>query len=111
MRFSQRWKSLLQSGATALLTALIALAFLPGGAAADPPQKAQPTAVIAVNYANVLTNHNDIARTGANLSETILKLSNVKPAYGNGTGFGKLFTMKVDGQMYAQPLYVSQINH
>ena len=36
---------------------------------------------------NVLTQHNNNARTGANLSETILKTSNVKV-----TTFGKLFT-------------------
>ncbi len=50
---------------------------------------------------SVLTWHNNNQRTGANTSETILKTANVSVAT-----FGKLFTMPVDGQVYAQPLYV-----
>ena len=53
---------------------------------------------------NVLTQHNDNARTGANLSETILNTSNVRPGR-----FGKLFSRAVDGQIYTQPLYVSSL--
>jgi len=51
---------------------------------------------------NVLTYHNDQARTGQNLQETLLTPSTV-----NSNGFQKLFTYPVDGQIYAQPLYVS----
>ena len=53
---------------------------------------------------NVVTAHNDIARTGQNLNETILTPSNVNP-----TQFGKLFSQQVIGGVYAQPLYVSQL--
>src|SRR5262249_18308758 len=54
---------------------------------------------------SVLTQHNDISRTGANTSETILTVSNV-----NVTHFGKLFSLPVDAQVYAQPLYVPNVN-
>ena len=53
---------------------------------------------------NILTQHNDKARTGSNLNETILNTSNVRPGR-----FGRLFSRVVDGQIYGQPLYVSNL--
>src|SRR5260221_6997304 len=44
-------------------------------------------------------------RTGANTSETALTSSNVKMST-----FGKIFTIIVDDQVYAQPLYASNVN-
>jgi len=53
---------------------------------------------------NVLTYHNNAARTGQNLTETTLTLSNV-----NSTTFGKLFQVTLDGVVDAQPLFVSGV--
>ncbi|HZT77132.1 MAG TPA: hypothetical protein VFA27_10770 [Vicinamibacterales bacterium] len=52
----------------------------------------------------VLTHHNDTARTGQNLSETILTPSNV-----NVATFGKVGFLAVDGKVDAQPLYQSSV--
>ncbi len=51
------------------------------------------------------TYRNDLARSGVNPEESILTPANVNPY-----GFGKLFSLPVDGQVYAQPLYASLVN-
>jgi hypothetical protein len=49
---------------------------------------------------DVLTHHNNAARTGLQSAETILTPANV-----NAAQFGKIATLTVDGQLYAQPLF------
>jgi hypothetical protein len=52
----------------------------------------------------VLTSKNDNWRSGENTNETTLTLSNV-----NARTFGKRVAYPVDGQIYAQPLYVPNL--
>lgn len=52
----------------------------------------------------VTTSQYDSARTGANLHETQLT-----PAAVNVAHFGKLFSLKVDGDVYAEPLYFAGV--
>ncbi len=73
----------------ALLTTALAIALSP----------------LCFGQVNVLTYHNDAARTGQNLAESILTPALVKA----GT-FGKLLNVSVDGKVDAQPLYVSGVN-
>ena len=53
---------------------------------------------------SVLTQHNDNTRAGWNDNETALTTTNV-----NVQQFGELFTLAVDGQVYAQPLVVGHV--
>ncbi len=53
---------------------------------------------------SVLTYHNDVGRTGQNLSETILTTSNVKSA-----AFGKIGFLTVQGKVDAEPLYAPSL--
>ncbi|HEV2468729.1 MAG TPA: hypothetical protein VGS78_06010 [Candidatus Sulfotelmatobacter sp.] len=71
------------------------------------PSSALTSNVTVVNVASsaVLTYHNDDARDGAYLQEVTLNPSNV-----NSNQFGKLISYPVDGQIYAQPLYLPQVN-
>jgi outer membrane protein assembly factor BamB len=51
---------------------------------------------------DILTNRGDKARTGLNANETALT-----PSIVSSPSFGLLYNNPVDGQVYAQPLYVS----
>ena len=65
---------------------------------ATPPTTPAPTPAA---HTDVVTYKNDVARTGQNLTETILTLSNV-----NSTHFGRRTFMSTDGKVDAQPLYL-----
>ena len=58
-----------------------------------------------VSAAQIPTSQVDNARTGAYLNETVLTPQNVNPQQ-----FGKLFTLKVDGDVYAQPLFLAGVD-
>ncbi len=61
--------------------------------------------IVVFSQVDILTQHNDLARTGWNNQETILNTSNV-----NSNSFGLLYTRAVDDQIYAQPLVVTGVN-
>jgi len=67
-------------------------------------RSAMLTVTAASSSTDVLTYHNDSARTGQNLNESILTTSNV-----TATTFGKLSIYPADGRVDAQPLYVSNV--
>ncbi len=58
-----------------------------------------------VSQVNVLSNHNNLKRTGWNDNETILTKQNVTPET-----FTKLFAKPVDDQIYTQPLIISNVS-
>ena len=58
----------------------------------------------AASAVAVLTYHNDNLRTGQNVTESILTTANV-----NSSTFGKLFSLPVDGPIFAQPLYMPAV--
>jgi hypothetical protein len=66
------------------------------------------SATFAATYApiNVTTYHYDNARTGQNTQETILTPANV-----NSTQFGQLFSVPVQGFVFAQPLYLANVQN
>lgn len=74
----------------------------------------QPTALLTLSLLailcataysqDVLTYHNNNARTGLNNKETTLTPANVNVAH-----FGKLFTIPADGLVDAQPLFLSNL--
>lgn len=77
-----------------------------GGSRSKPPGSSpSPTPSPTPSEVNVLTYHNDNARTAQNLTETTLTTSNVA-----ASSFGKVAFYSVDGKVDAEPLYVSGVN-
>jgi hypothetical protein len=74
----------------------------------NPPQAAssatQTSTPVPPGAVNILTYHDDNARTGENANETILKPGNVNPRE-----FGKVGFLSVQGLVDAEPLYVSHV--
>ena len=76
------------------------------GPTPSPTPTATPvtTPTPAPSTVNIPTWHMNNARTGLNDQETLLTPANV-----SGGSFGKLFSYAVDGYIYAQPLYISNL--
>lgn len=106
----------LAAPALALVLVTACGAHVDGGAAGDEPAgdadaagregdagvpDAQPA---AARRPGVYTQHNDPARTGSYTAETALDVRSVAAAT-----FGKLLELPVDGDVYAQPLYVPDV--
>ena len=70
---------------------------------ADPTRSASAT-VAVTDLGGIYTYHADAARTGQNLREYALT-----PASVASTAFGRRWTCPVDGEVYAQPLYVANV--
>jgi hypothetical protein len=61
-------------------------------------------AVSAPGQVNVATGQYDVGRSGSNPAEIVLNTSNI-----NSSQFGLLFSLPVDGFIFAQPLYLSGV--
>src|SRR5438270_5980070 len=59
-----------------------------------------------ISATDVVSYHNDVARTGQNLNETVLTTANVNP-----TAFGKIASLSVDGKVDAQTLYLANVQN
>jgi len=88
----------------ALLAAFLGLHLVSCNSNSPAKQPPPPPPPPGNSGVNVNTYHNDTTRSGQNLGETILTLSNV-----NSSSFGKLFVISVDGKVDAEPLYLTQI--
>jgi hypothetical protein len=67
----------------------------------SPPPTAPPSPTAQTD---VTTYRDDLGRTGANLTESVLTPANV-----NSSSFGLLRVLSVDGKVDAQPLYLSHL--
>ena len=74
-----------------------------GGAAGVSPTSPPPPT--SSTHTDVATYRDDVGRTGADTTESLLTPTNV-----NSSSFGLLRMLSVDGKVDAQPLYLSQLS-
>lgn len=74
------------------------------GGSASTSSSSASVSTSAGSGTDVLTYKNDVARSGQNLTESVLTPANV-----NAAAFGLLRVLAVDGKVDAQPLYVSHL--
>jgi hypothetical protein len=104
-RFQAMFKTATVLGVLSVVLMIVFLGLQLVSCNGNPPTKpSAPPPPPGAARANVTTYHNDNARSGQNLAETILTPGNV-----NSSTFGKLFVIAVDGRVDAQPLYLTQI--
>jgi hypothetical protein len=90
---------------TSVLPLLLALGACGGGGySTSPPVNPPPPPPPVGSGTDVVTYKNDLARTGQNLTESVLTLANVA-----SSSFGKLRLLAADGLVDAQPLYLSAL--
>lgn len=105
MNAARSWRFAALSGVVLLLVwqlPLLSCNGSPTTTATTPPPNNPPS---SSGGTDVLTYHNDNARTGQNLTESTLTTSNV-----TSTTFGLLSTIPADGKVDAQPLYLSKLS-
>jgi len=94
-----------QAATTATLTGAGAgAAVVTATSNADTTKSASAT-IGVTDLAGILSYHNDLSRDGLNSQEYALTTSNV-----NTNTFSKLFSCAADGAIYAQPLWVPNVN-
>src|SRR5690348_11182933 len=85
-----------------LLAAALAACSGGGGShSSAPPPPPSGSIPVPTQHTDVLTYKNDLARTGQNLTESVLTPANVRTA-----SFGLLRTLAADGKVDATPLYI-----
>ncbi len=106
----QSMRMMKKSGSVALLllSLFMYLSYGSTSANADSTSSSQPKRAThfqaAPDNTAMLTFKGNNARTGQNLNETILDTTNVNP-----NAFGKRVSYPLDGQVYAQPLYLPNV--
>jgi outer membrane protein assembly factor BamB len=93
------------AGTLWLLLAAELAACAKSGTNTSPPPGGGGVNPVPAQHSDVVTYKNDVARTGQNLTESVLTLTNV-----NAASFGQLRFLATDGKVDAEPLYLSGLS-